>query len=99
MGSAEDTQEEKVNWHWRNSMRPVRFFGMDARAAIPFFILLVYFRPISLFMTFVSTALFVGLEKRGLTFPSALRAFRSWLNGQKRPAWISLRRRKFVDFG
>ena len=99
MGSVEDTQEEKVNWHWRNSMRPVRFFGMDARAAIPFFVLLVYFRPVSLFLTFVSTVVFVSLEKRGLTFPSALRTFRSWLNGQYRPAWVSGRRRRFIDYG
>lgn len=99
MTAEQDTQEEKVNWHWRNSMRPARFFGMDARAAIPFFILLVYFRPISLFLTFCSTAIFVGLEKRGLTFPSALRAFRSWLNGQERPGWVSHRRRKFIDHG
>lgn len=99
MTAEQDTQEEKINWHWRNSMRPVRFFGMDARAAIPFCILLVYFRPISLFLAFVSTVLFIALEKRGLTFPSALRAFRSWLNGQKRPSWVSGRRRRWVDYG
>ncbi len=99
MGSAEDTEEEKVNWHWRNSMRPVRFFGIDARAAIPFFVLLVYFRPISLFLTITSTVVFISLEKRGLSFPCALRAFRSWLNGQKRPAWTSMRKRRFVDYG
>ncbi len=99
MGQAEDTQDEKVNWHWRNSMRPVRFFNIDARAAIPFCLLLVYFRPITLFLTFSSTILFIALEKRGLTFPSALRSFRSWINGQKRPAWVASRRRKMRDFG
>ncbi|MEM6810936.1 MAG: IcmT/TraK family protein [Pseudomonadota bacterium] len=99
MGVAEDTQEEKVNWHWRNSMRPVKFFGIDARAAIPFLVLLVYFRPISVFLTILSTIIFVALEKRGLTFPASLRAFRSWLNGQKRPAWIGYRRRRWTDFG
>jgi intracellular multiplication protein IcmT len=99
MSQADDTVEEKANWHWRNTMRPVRFFGLDARAAIPFFLLLVYFRPITLFLTVVSTVLFVALEKRGLTFPSALRSFRSWLNGQSRPAWVSGRRRRFIDNG
>lgn len=99
MGVREDTEEERVNWHWRNSMRPVRFFGMDARAAIPYCVLLVYFRPISLFITILLTIIFVGLEKRGLTFPSALRAFRSWLVGQNRPGWISGRRRRWVDYG
>ncbi|HPD83022.1 MAG TPA: IcmT/TraK family protein [Alphaproteobacteria bacterium] len=99
MGQLEDTIEERANWHWRNSMRPVRFLNIDARAAIPFALLLVYFRPITVFFTVVSTVLFIALEKRGLTFPSALRAFRSWLNGQSRPAWVSRRRRRFVDFG
>ena len=99
MSQADDTNDEKANWHWRNTMRPVQFFNIDARAAIPFLLLLVYFRPITLFLAISSTILFVALEKRGLTFPSALRAFRSWLNGQKRPAWTAARRRKFLDHG
>jgi len=99
MSQADDTVEEKQNWHWRNSMRPIRFFTLDARAAIPFVLLIVYFRPITLFLCFISTITFVFLEKRGLTFPSALRALRSWVNSQKRPAWISLRRRRFKDYG
>lgn len=99
MGVREDTEEERVNWHWRNTMRPVRFFGLDARAAWPFFVLLFYFRPISLFLTIVITAVFVSLERKGLSFDSALRAFRSWLLGQRRPAWLSLRRRRMVDYG
>ena len=97
--AADDTLEEKANWHWRNTMRPVRFFGLDARAALPFCILLVYFRPISVFLTVVITIVFVQLERQGLVFDAALRAFRSWLLGQRRPAWISLRRRRMVDYG
>jgi len=80
-------------------MRPIRFFNLDARAAFPFFMLLVFFRPITIILTILSTFTFVVLEKRGLTFPSALRGLRLWVNGQKRTAWISLRRRKFTDFG
>jgi intracellular multiplication protein IcmT len=99
MSQAEDTLDAKSNWHWRDSMRPVRFINMDARAAIPFCFLLIYFRPITIFLVIVSTIVFVLLEKRGLTFPSALRSLRSWLNGQKRPGWTARRRRKMVDFG
>lgn len=99
MGRAEDTAEERANWHWRNSMRPVRFFALDARAAIPFFILLFHFRPVTLALTFLITTVFVLLERRGLTFPASLRAFRRWLLGQRRPAWISFRRRRMVDYG
>ncbi len=99
MGAREDTEEERVNWHWRNSMKPVRFFGVDARAAIPFCILLFYFRIITLVIAILSTLIFIALEKRGLSFPCALRSFRSWLNGQRRPAWMAIRRKKFIDYG
>lgn len=99
MAATDDTQEEKANWHWRNTMRPVRFFNLDARAALPFCVLLVYFRPISLFLTFVITAVFWFLERRGLTFPASIRAFRSWLVGYDRPGWLSFRRRRMIDHG
>jgi intracellular multiplication protein IcmT len=95
----EDTEIERANWHWRNSMRPVRFFNLDARAALPFFVLLVYFRPITLFLTIVITTAFYFLERRGLTFPSALRALRVWLIGYNRPGWLGLRHRRMRDFG
>jgi intracellular multiplication protein IcmT len=98
MGKAEDTVEERENWHWRNSMRPVRFFAMDARAAISFLLLLVYFRWVTFFLAVGSTIIFIALEKRGLTFVAALRNLRSWILGPNRPAWISLRRRRLVDY-
>lgn len=97
--AADDTQEEKAHWHWRNSMRPVRFFNLDARAALPFCVLLVYFRPVTLFVTFLVTTLFWWLERRGLTFPAALRALRLWLIGNNRQSWALLRRRELKDLG
>ncbi len=99
MGQKEDTEDERANWHWRNSMRPVRFFALDARAAIPFLVLLFHARMVTLILTIVITTVFVLLEQRGLTFPASLRTFRRWLLGQKRPGWISYRRRRMVDFG
>jgi len=99
MGQREDTEEERANWHWRNSMRPVRFFALDARAAIPFFVTLFYFRTTTVVLTIIVTATFMFLERRGLTFDSSLRAFRCWFLGQKRPAWISYHRKKMVDYG
>ena len=99
MGAREDTEEERANWHWRNSMRPVRFFGLDARAAIPFFITLFHFRIVTVFITIVFTMVFVFLERRGLTFDASLRAFRKWFLGQKRPAWLWYYRKKMIDYG
>lgn len=99
MGQREDTEDERANWHWRNSMRPVRFFSLDARAAIPFFITLFHFRIYTVLLTVILTIAFVFLEQRGLTFDASLRSFRCWLLGQRRPAWVSYRRRKMLDFG
>jgi intracellular multiplication protein IcmT len=99
MGSREDTEEERVNWHWRNSMRPVRFFGLDARSAIPWFITLFHFRPVTVALSLIFTTVFVIMERRGLSFSASLRAFRAWFLGQKRPGWISYRRKRMVDYG
>lgn len=91
--------QEKLNWHWRNSMRPVRFFAMDAKAALPFATLLVYARPVTLVITIMITMLFMLLEKKGLTFDAAMRRFRSWIIGDDRPALISMKHRRLKDYG
>lgn len=97
--ASDDTEIERQNWHWRNTMRPVRFFNMDARAGIPYFVLLIYARPITFILVIISTAVFKLMEKRGLTFPAALRAFRVWIIGDERPGWLRMRRRTMKDFG
>jgi len=99
MGSKEDTEEEKALWHWRNSMRPVRFFAFDARLVIPWFIVLFHARAVTLFFAILLTIIFSMLERRGLTFDAALRAFRKWFLGQRRPGWISYNRKKMIDYG
>ncbi len=99
MSAADDTAIEKQNWHWRNSMRPVRFFNMDARAAWAFLLLLVYARWITLFFTILVTTIFRFLESKGLTFPDSLRALRVWFLGDFRPGWTTYRHRKWRDFG
>ena len=95
----DDTEIERQNWHWRNSMRPVRFFHLDARAVLPFCVLLFYARPITLFVTIVVTMIFSYLERKGLTFSASMRALRVWFIGVDRPGWVSLRRRKMKDYG
>lgn len=91
--------EIESDWHWRNSMKPVRFFFLDARVAIFFMIFLLHMR-IWTFMTFlVVSAFFWYLERRGLVFAAAFRTFRTWILGAKRPAWLWIRKRKFHDYG
>lgn len=97
--STPQDQQEQVNWHWRNTTRPLRFFALDSRAALPYLILLPYARPITLVFCVISTVIFFILEKHGLTFPSAMRALRSMLVGHKRNALARIRRRKMKDLG
>lgn len=92
-----DLLEDKVNWHWRNSMQPVRFIMFDARAALPLPLLLVYFRLSTVILTIVFLMFFRYLERRGLTFPAALRNFRSWIVGKKRPGLVGVLKNKFID--
>ena len=91
--------EEKANWHWRNSMRPIRFFNFDARAAFPFFLLLLHFRWTTMLFVACTTTLFWFLEKNGLTFSAAMRKFRLYFAGDFRPALMSFKRRKLKDYG
>lgn len=94
-----DNIQEKVNWHWRNNMRTVRFLAFDARASMPLPLLLVYARTSTVVLTIITLLVFRQLERKGLTFPSALRNLRSWLLGSHRPGWIASQSKKFTDYG
>ncbi len=101
MSAAEEIEnlQEKMNWHWRNSMRVVRFFAFDARAAMPIPVLLVYLRFSTVILTIITLFVFRFLENKGLTVPAAMRNLRSWIVGMERPGWVSSQRRKFIDYG
>lgn len=86
-------------WHWRDTMRVIRFFSLDARAVAPFIFLLVYLRPITLVVCLLSTLAFRFLEKKGLSVPDAFRALRVWFIGLARPAVLPIHKRKFNDYG
>lgn len=94
-----DNIQEKLNWHWRNSMRTVRFLAFDARAALPLPLLLVHARWSTLILTIVFLSFFRFLERKGLTFPAALRTMRVIIVGNFRPGWLGVDRKKFRDFG
>lgn len=91
--------QDQLNWHWRNSMRIVRFFMLDARAAIPFLVLLVYFRLSTLMIAIIVTTIFYFLERKGLTFASALRNLRLWIIGRERPGLLTVQKKRFTDYG
>ncbi|MBL4803778.1 MAG: IcmT/TraK family protein [Alphaproteobacteria bacterium] len=101
MSAAQELEnlQEKQNWHWRNSMRVVRFLAFDARAAAPIPVLLVYLRLSTIVLTIVTLLVFRFLENKGLTVPAAMRNLRSWIVGIDRPGWIGVQKRNFTDFG
>lgn len=87
------------NWHWRNTMKVVRFFNFDARAGFFLVLVLVHAR-LWTFLTLIGVMMvFYLLERKGLTFPAAMRALRVWIIGPERPAWIMTRRNKLTDTG
>ncbi|HCI46332.1 MAG TPA: phosphoesterase [Rhodospirillaceae bacterium] len=84
--------------HWRDTMRPMRFFGIDARASAPllFFVMNI---EVWTFILAVGTAiLFTFLERKGLTVPAAIRAGRAWIAGEVRPAVPWWEKRRLVDY-
>lgn len=93
------SEEGVYTWHWRNSMKPARFFKVDARAAGAWILVLVHFRKWTILLAILFNILFILLERRGLTFSASLRAFRSWIIGEHRPGLVWTSRRKFKDTG
>ncbi len=99
VGDEIETLHEKVNWHWRNTMHPVRFFSFDARAGLPLPLLLIYFRPATIILTIITLLIFRFLERKGLTFPAAIRSMRTNFAGKERPGLLGAYNKKFQDFG
>lgn len=94
-----DNLEAKMNWHWRDTMRTIRFLGFDARVAFLIPVWLLYLRWSTLILSFLIFYIFKFLENKGLTFPAAIRALRCWVIGRDRPGKISVNNHKFIDYG
>src|SRR5476651_2092492 len=101
MAAKKDTVAVEVTrqWHWRNTMKTVRFFIFDARAGAFVVLVLVHARLWTLGLCLFTMTIFWLFERKNLSFPAALRAIRVWFIGKKRPAWIKTRRRKLLDTG
>ena len=94
-----ENMEAKMNWHWRDTMRTIRFLGFDARVAFLVPVWLVYLRWSTIILSFMVFYTFKFLENKGLTFPAALRALRCWVLGRERPGLIGVNAHKFIDYG
>ena len=81
---------------WRNTMLPIRFYAVDARALVPFFVCLLHWSWRTFYMALAGIALFAVLEWCGLTFPAALRTLRRLAAGRTRSAVPTWKKRRFA---
>ena len=84
--------------HWRETYKPARFTILDARAGVPLLVTLLHIRVWTLITATIIIIIFVFLERRGLSVPSAFRAFRAWAIGDDRPARSAHKTRGPVDY-
>lgn len=79
---------------WRDSGRPVRFFGVDGRAAAGLLLVLIHISLITLIVSFTVILCFALLERFDYTLPNAARKLRVMVSGRKKRAksLVSLRR-------
>lgn len=84
--------------HWRDTMRPARFFTLDARAGFVVLLALMHLRWWTLLIVAATLALFWWLERRGMPFEAALRGLRAFFAGDARPALRRIKTRHRVDY-
>lgn len=86
------------NAPWRDTMRPVRFYAVDARLLILLALWLfvpTWWTTAAVILTAVA---FRIAEARGYRLGAAFRAVRTWSAG-RRHALHARRTRRFVEFG
>lgn len=84
--------------HWRNTQKTARFFVLDAKAFLAILLFLVHARLWTFIVVLIVMFIFWALERRGLTFDSALRALRCWMLGKTRPANSRRAKRRWTDY-
>lgn len=80
---------------WRDNGRPIRFFGVDGRAAISILLVLAHISLVTIVLAALILVVFTGLERFDYTIPNALRKLRSLLAGKRRYATPKFRRRMY----
>jgi hypothetical protein len=85
--------------YWRDTQRPLRFFIFDAKAALAILLFLFHAKLWTFITSIVLMFLFWGMERKGLTFTTALRKVRGFIIGKKRPRLAKLEKVKFKDYG
>jgi intracellular multiplication protein IcmT len=88
-----------MDTHWRNTMKPARFFALDAFSVFPFMLVLIHVRLWTIILAAVVTTVFWISERMGLRLLPALRAVRAWFVAPVRPAQAYQLNRRMADLG
>jgi len=88
-----------MDTHWRYTMKPARFFALDAFSVFPFLLVLVHVRGWTILLAAVVTTIFWIAERMGLRLLPALRAVRAWFVAPLRPAQAYQLNRRMADLG
>jgi hypothetical protein len=84
-----------MNLLWRDSGKPVRFFGVDGRAAVGLLIVLLHISIVTLSISILLMVIFSTLERFDYTLPNAGRKFRVMISGRKKKARHPLLLRRY----
>lgn len=80
---------------WRDTGRPIRFVGVDGRAASAILVVLLHFSITTVVLAVLIMVVFAALERFDYTVPNAMRKIRSFLAGSRRKGTQAFRRRKY----
>lgn len=80
---------------WRDSGKPVRFFGVDGRAAVGLVLVLLHISVVTLAISISLMVIFSTLERFDYTLPNAARKFRVMISGRKKRAKNPVLLRKY----
>jgi intracellular multiplication protein IcmT len=87
------------DWHWRNSMRPTRFFAFDSRAVLGVVLVIIHIRLWTIVLACIGILVFWFAERAGYSFDSACRRLRTLIIGPKRPSTAFRSKTRLVDYG
>lgn len=80
---------------WRDTGRPIRFFGVDGRAASGLLLVLLHISMLTLSIALVLIVTFALLERFDYTLPNAWRKLRVLVSGRKKRAKMPWSRRRY----
>lgn len=83
---------------WRDTMRPIRLLGMDARVVWLVILFAMHKRWWTFILLVIALIAMVLLERRGMTVPAAQRWLLATVAGRLRPGRPWWRKRYPIDY-